>query len=55
MALGEALGVRGTPMMVTAKGTIFPGYMPAKRLAAALASCKTQNLYLPLGKISTVQ
>ncbi|SHE20135.1 DsbC family protein [methanotrophic endosymbiont of Bathymodiolus puteoserpentis (Logatchev)] len=40
MALGEALGVRGTPMMVTAKGTIFPGYMPAKRLAAALAQDK---------------
>jgi len=36
MALGDALGVRGTPMMVTTKGTVFPGYMPAKRLATAL-------------------
>ncbi len=40
MALGEKLGVRGTPMMITTKGTIFPGYMPAKQLAAALAQEK---------------
>ncbi len=38
MALGESLGVRGTPMMITPKGTIFPGYMPAKKLAEALAT-----------------
>lgn len=38
MELGESLGVRGTPMMITAKGTVFPGYMPAKKLAEALRS-----------------
>jgi len=40
MALGEALGVRGTPMMITATGKVFPGYMPAKQLAAALRQDK---------------
>lgn len=40
MALGEKLGVRGTPMMVTTTGTVFPGYMPAKQLAKALSSDK---------------
>ncbi|KAF3978454.1 MAG: DsbC family protein [Methylococcales symbiont of Iophon sp. n. MRB-2018] len=30
--------VRGTPMIVTEKGNIFPGYVPAKQLAAALAA-----------------
>lgn len=40
MALGEKLGVRGTPMMVTEKGTVFPGYMPAKQLAEALEQDK---------------
>jgi thiol:disulfide interchange protein DsbC len=37
MKLGEKIGVRGTPMMVTATGTVFPGYMPAKQLAKALS------------------
>jgi len=37
MKLGEKLGVRGTPMMITENGTIFPGYMPAKQLAQALS------------------
>jgi len=37
MELGENLGVRGTPMMITENGTIFPGYMPAKQLAQALS------------------
>jgi len=36
MALGDELGVRGTPMIITPKGTVFPGYMPAKALADAL-------------------
>lgn len=36
MALGDELGVRGTPMMITPKGTVFPGYMPAKKLVEAL-------------------
>jgi len=40
MALGESLGVRGTPMMITETGTIFPGYMPAKQLAQALSQDK---------------
>ncbi len=38
MALGEQFEVRGTPMMVTAKGNVLPGYMPAKQLASTLAS-----------------
>ncbi len=37
MALGDELGVRGTPMMITPKGTIYPGYMPAKKLVEALS------------------
>ncbi len=37
MALGDELDVRGTPMIITPKGTVFPGYMPAKALAEALS------------------
>lgn len=37
MQLAEEFEVKGTPMMVTEKGTIFPGYLPAKQLAEALA------------------
>jgi thiol:disulfide interchange protein DsbC len=37
MQLGEDFEVKGTPMMVTEKGNIFPGYLPAKQLAEALA------------------
>lgn len=40
MALGRELGVGGTPMLVTEKGTVFPGYMPAKRLSGALEADK---------------
>ena len=40
MKLGEQLGVRGTPMMVTSAGTVFPGYMPAKQLAKSLSAEK---------------
>lgn len=36
--LGAVLGLSGTPMMVTEKGTIFPGYMPAEQLALRLTS-----------------
>ena len=36
MALGDDLDVRGTPMIITPKGTVFPGYMPAKKLLEAL-------------------
>jgi thiol:disulfide interchange protein DsbC len=38
MVLGEELGARGTPMLVTEKGTVYPGYMPAKTLVEALQS-----------------
>jgi len=37
MKLGHEFGVQGTPMLVTRKGTIFPGYVPAASLAKALA------------------
>ena len=40
MALGDELGVRGTPMMISPKGTVYPGYMPAKQLAEALSQEK---------------
>lgn len=36
MRLGEELGTRGTPMLVSEKGTVFPGYVPAKQLVKAL-------------------
>jgi len=38
MRLGAEFGARGTPMIVTEKGNIFPGYVPAKQLARALAA-----------------
>ena len=41
MQLAEEFDVKGTPMMVTEKGTIIPGYLPAKQLAEALANEKT--------------
>lgn len=41
MALGQQLNVTGTPMMVTEKGTVFPGYIPAKNLSKALNDDKT--------------
>lgn len=40
MALGNELGVRGTPMMISPKGYVYPGYMPAKKLAEALSQEK---------------
>lgn len=40
MALGRELGVSGTPMIVTEQGTVFPGYMPAKKLSSALEADK---------------
>jgi thiol:disulfide interchange protein DsbC len=36
MQLAEEFEVKGTPMIVTEKGTIFPGYLPAKQLVQAL-------------------
>jgi thiol:disulfide interchange protein DsbC len=38
MSLGEKFGARGTPMIVTEKGNILPGYVPAKQLAQTLAT-----------------
>jgi len=37
MELGNALGAQGTPMLVTEKGTVLPGYVPAAQLAKVLA------------------
>ena len=34
--LGQEVGVRGTPAIVTSDGRMLPGYMPADRLATAL-------------------
>lgn len=34
--LGQKLGVQGTPAIFLEDGRLLPGYMPAKRLAAAL-------------------
>ncbi len=36
MQLADEFEVKGTPMIVTEKGNIYPGYLPAKQLAAAL-------------------
>jgi thiol:disulfide interchange protein DsbC len=41
MQLAEDFEVKGTPMIVTEKGNIFPGYLPAKQLAEALAEEKS--------------
>ena len=37
MQLGVEFEARGTPMIVSEKGNIFPGYVPAKQLAKALS------------------
>ncbi len=34
--LGQRLGIRGTPAIVTGRGQIIPGYVPADRLKAIL-------------------
>ncbi len=38
MQLGADFDVKGTPMIVTEKGNIYPGYLPAKQLVEALES-----------------
>jgi thiol:disulfide interchange protein DsbC len=38
MQLAADFDVKGTPMIVTEKGNIFPGYLPAKQLVEALES-----------------
>jgi len=35
-ALGNMIGIRGTPAIVLHDGTVVPGYIPAKRLSDAL-------------------
>ncbi len=37
MALGNALGAQGTPLIVTDKGSVLPGYVSAAQLSAYLA------------------
>jgi thiol:disulfide interchange protein DsbC len=39
-ALGDELGVNGTPALFTPSGEMLPGYMPAAELAAALGVSK---------------
>lgn len=38
MKLAEEFDVKGTPMIVTEKGSVFPGYLPAAQLREALQS-----------------
>jgi len=40
MQLGADFDVKGTPMIVSEKGNIYPGYLPAKQLVEALESEK---------------
>lgn len=41
MNLGSQFGASGTPMIVTEKGTILPGYVPASRLTQVLEQERT--------------
>jgi thiol:disulfide interchange protein DsbC len=43
MQLGEDFDVKGTPMIVTEKGNIYPGYLPAKQLVEMLESEKASK------------
>jgi thiol:disulfide interchange protein DsbC len=36
--LGQLIGVRGTPAIIMDDGGMLPGYVPAARLAKALAA-----------------
>jgi len=36
MKLGGEFEVNGTPTIVSEKGQVYPGYLPAKQLAAML-------------------
>jgi len=36
MDLGEAFGMSGTPMIITEKGNLLPGYVPAQQLSGIL-------------------
>jgi thiol:disulfide interchange protein DsbC len=41
--LGKAIGVTGTPALVTNDGTLIPGYMPPVQLKAKLLSLQAQS------------
>ena len=41
MQLAAEFDVKGTPMIVTENGNIYPGYLPAKELVQALQGEKT--------------
>lgn len=43
MALAADFDVKGTPMIVTEKGTIYPGYLPAKQLLEVLQGEKDKK------------
>jgi thiol:disulfide interchange protein DsbC len=43
MALGNAVGVEGTPAIVLENGEMIPGYQPAARLAAKLDGMKAEK------------
>lgn len=43
LQLGADFEVKGTPMIVTEKGNVYPGYLPAKQLAEALEGEKSQK------------
>lgn len=40
-ALGDRMGVEGTPALITESGSLLPGYMPASELARALGLTET--------------
>ena len=40
MQLGAEFEARGTPMIVTENGAIYPGYLPAKQLVEVLENEK---------------
>ncbi|OYV21664.1 MAG: thiol:disulfide interchange protein DsbC [Methylococcaceae bacterium NSP1-1] len=44
MQLGADFDVKGTPMIVTEKGNIYPGYLPAKQLVEVLESEKKSEI-----------
>lgn len=43
MQLGADFDVKGTPMIVTENGNVYPGYLPAKQLVEALESEKSSQ------------
>ncbi|WP_181389544.1 DsbC family protein [Leucothrix pacifica] len=43
--LGQAMGVNGTPALLTESGQLIPGYMPADRLAAMLDADKPKTVF----------